>query len=103
MGFIDDIGKYNIPTMASRFNGKPILIKKTGSLHRGDNFIEMDVNVHNFSYPTRSTLIALKESFRTMVIRAGFTIEGKDDDELPEVLLGCSILNGINLDAAADL
>ena len=45
----------------------------------------------------------MKDKFKEMVIRCGFVIEGRDDDELPEVLLGCSNINGVNLDAAADL
>mmetsp|Transcript_77622 Transcript_77622/g.155486 ORF Transcript_77622/g.155486 Transcript_77622/m.155486 type:complete len:372 (-) Transcript_77622:105-1220(-) len=107
MGFIDRIQDYGLPGVAARFNGKPILIKKTGSLFRGQvghaGMIEMDVNVHRFAYATRSCLIAMKEKFGSMVIKVGFTIEGREDDELPEVLLGCANINGVDLDAAIDL
>lgn len=106
MGFIDEIDKYGLPGVAARFNGKPILIKKSGALHRGrpdGAYMEMDVNVFKFTYATRACLAAMKDRMAAMVIRCGFTIEGRDDDELPEVLLGCANLNGVNLDAAVDL
>jgi hypothetical protein len=103
MGFINNIKEYGIPAIAANYNGKPVLIKTTGSLYRGGKFIEMDINIHKFSYLCRTTLINMKDRFSQMVIRCGFTIEGRDDDELPEVLLGCANLNGVNLDAAIDL
>ena len=103
MGFINNIKDFGIPAIAANYNGKPVLIKKTGTMFRGANFIEMDINIHRFSYICRSTLINMKEKFGQMIIRCGFTIEGRDDDELPEVLLGCANLNGVNLDAAIDL
>lgn len=85
------------------YNGKPVLIKKTGTMYRGANFIEMDVNVHKFTYPCRLCLINMKEKFAEMVIRVGFTIEGRSDEELPEVLLGCANINGVSLANAKDL
>lgn len=105
IGFIEEIAKYGLPMAATRYNGKPVLIKKTGSVHRGPNnsFIEMDVNIHRFSYPCRSALISMKEMFSRMQIRAGFTIEGREDGELPEVLLGGALINGVSLDNAVDL
>jgi hypothetical protein len=104
MGFIDDIEKYGLPGLSTRFNGKPVLIKKTGTLHRGaDSYMEMDVNVFKFTYATRVCLMSMKDRMASMVIRCGFTNEGRDDEELPEILLGCANLNGVNLDAAVDL
>jgi hypothetical protein len=103
MGFIDRIEEYGIPALCTQYNGKPVLIKKTGTLIRGDKFIEMDINVHKFAYPSRAGLFGMKDKFAQMVIRCGFTIEGKEDDELPEVLLGCANINGVNLDLAVDL
>jgi hypothetical protein len=63
----------------------------------------MDINVHRFAYATRACLIGMKEKFGSMVIKCGFTIEGREDEELPEVLLGCGIINGVDLDSSTDL
>jgi len=103
IGWIQDIEKYRLPSISSRYNGKPVLIKKTGSMYRGPNFIEMDVNVHRFTYPCRACLIGMKEMLAQMVIRAGFCIEGRCEEELPEVLLGCANINGVSLEVARDL
>ena len=46
------------------------------------------------------TLVLTKDEFPNMTMRVGFTIEGKDEEELPEVLLGCANLHGVSLDAA---
>lgn len=105
IGFIEDIQKFGIPMVARSYNGKPVLIKKTGTVHRGpDNkFIEMDINIHKFTYMCRSALIGMKDSFSRMQIRAGFTIEGREDSELPETLLGGALINSVSLDNAVDL
>ena len=40
MGFINNIKEYGIPAIAANYNGKPVLIKTTGSLYRGGKFID---------------------------------------------------------------
>jgi len=106
MGFIDKIERFGLPYMCSKYNGKPVLIKKTGTVHRGPNnaYIEMDVNIHNFSYPCRQALTStLKPMFKEMIMRVGFVIEGQDDSELPECLLGNAELRGLDLDKSTEL
>jgi len=106
MGFIDKIERFGLPYMCSKYNGKPVLIKKTGTVHRGPQnaYIEMDVNIHNFSYPCRQALTStLKPMFKEMIMRVGFVIEGQDDSELPECLLGNAELRGLDLDKSTEL
>mmetsp|Transcript_9042 Transcript_9042/g.16424 ORF Transcript_9042/g.16424 Transcript_9042/m.16424 type:complete len:585 (+) Transcript_9042:185-1939(+) len=106
MGFIDKIERFGLPYMCAKYNGKPVLIKKTGTVYRGPNnaYIEMDVNIHNFSYPCRQALTStLKPMFKEMIMRVGFVIEGQEDHELPECLLGNAELRGLDLDKSSEL
>ena len=47
------------------YNGKPALIKKTGTLFVDEeqHYFEMQINVHNFAMMTRSALGGLKSRF----------------------------------------
>ena len=106
MGFIDQIERFGLPAPCNRYNGKPVLIKKTGTVYRGPNnqYIEMDVNIHNFSFPCRRAItVNLKPMFKEMIMRVGFVIEGQDDSELPECLLGNAELRGLDLDKSLEL
>lgn len=90
-----------LPTFAKKYNGKPALISKTGKLRRGrtkdgHSFLEMAVNVHAFGYLARLGFHSLYNQFNSYVVSAGFTIEGRNDDELPENLLGAFDLNYIS-------
>lgn len=87
-----------LPALARKYNGKPALISKTGKLRRGrtkdgHTFLEMAVNVHAFGYLARLGFHSLYDNFKNYVVSAGFTIEGRVDDELPENLLAAFDLN----------
>ena len=42
-------------------------------------------------------LFSLQPKFPSMALNVGFTIEGREDDELPEVLLGGIRVNKIDI------
>ena len=44
-----------IGSFLETYNGKPVLIKN-GTVHRGDNYFELDVNVHTWGMLARKTL-----------------------------------------------
>ena len=116
MCIIDDIEKQGFPGFISKFNGKPILINKSGevvkyyegetagTLVKGDaagkdcKAINMHINVHVFSYIARKGLFTLQKSFKTTNLNVAFTIEGRCDEELPEVVLGCCKLSRIEME-----
>jgi len=89
------------------YNGKPILIKRSGqtgflydNLDRispesmdndgnGARIMEFHVNLHAFPFLCRQAVVLLKDYyFAKMLATFAFTIEGRSDDELPEVLIG---------------
>jgi hypothetical protein len=67
-----------------------VLIRSTLSMYRGANYLEMDINIHNFGSVARSGLQMI--DFHKMAMNWGFCIESRDDDEMPEVLFGCAKL-----------
>ena len=79
---------FHYPSFVTAYNGKPVLIRSTGLVTKGVNYIEIDINVHNFGTLARKGMEVMFENFSEMVIDLGFTIEGRLDEELPEALLG---------------
>ena len=83
---IDDV---NIPGVAKPFNGKPVLIKKTGVLTKSADVLEMSVNVYLWPFHVKSGFSMTFPTFPTMILDSAFVIEGRDDSELQEQILGC--------------
>ena len=95
---IDNIEELSLPYVISAYNSKPALIVKTGSIYRGDGYIEMDINVHMFGTAARTALQVLR--FDNATANFGFCIESQMDGEMPEVLFGAVCLNRLMLSLA---
>jgi len=76
-----------------------MLIKRAGvtgflfnypSYRMGDHSVmEFDLSLHPFPYLFKQGMTYLKDHyFPKMLMTFSFVIEGRDDDELPEVLIG---------------
>ena len=96
IGMIKNIADLNLSSFITGYNGKPVLINKSGNVYSGDNYVEMDVRVHKFSYLAKKGLNFLSSKFEEIVLDIGFTIESRSDDEMPEQLLCCAQLNYLN-------
>ena len=81
-----------VPSWICKYNGKPLLIKRTGvtgHLFFNKNCIEYDVTFFPFPYMFKQAITYLKEHyFEQLLINFAFLIEGRDESELPECLLG---------------
>ncbi|GMH88427.1 hypothetical protein TrVE_jg6945 [Triparma verrucosa] len=88
MCILDEIEKLGLPTPIPGYNGKPVLINKSGAFFRRETYIEQTINVHLFAYIAKKALYSIQPRFPKMCLNVGFTIEGKEDDELPECMLG---------------
>ena len=95
LGMVEDIAKTGLPSFIAGYNGKPALVSKSGTFtrHRSPSsslphYVEMSVNVRLWAYLAKKGLHVLKDRFPQFVLNVGFTIEGRSDEELPEVLLG---------------
>lgn len=90
----DNLKEIGVPSWICKYNGKPMLIKRPGETnfvysHPDQNMMEIDINMHPLPYMFRQAMTYLKDYyFQQMIMTFAFVIEGRDEDELPEVLLG---------------
>jgi len=92
---LEEIG---IPSYISKYNSKPVLIKRAGvtgflSSHKDPDVMEFEISLHPFPYIAKQGFSYLHQSFFSKLITSiGFVVEGRDDSELPEVVLGATQL-----------
>jgi len=95
----NNIDEFGLPSFITSYNAKPVLIRNTGILIKSTNpftnmhYVEFDINVHRFSSVPKKALQILLGRFDKMFIDAGFCIESREDEEMPETILGCATLN----------
>ncbi len=103
----ENIDEFGLPSFITSYNGKPVLIRNTGELNivntnttvnteegkgqgGGKHYADMTINVHRFASLPKKGLSTLMAYFDKMDISTAFCVEGRVDDEMPEVLLGCA-------------
>lgn len=93
-----NLADLGLPSWIVHYKNKPVLIKRTGvtgtvyknTTKTGASSLEFHINFHAFHYLVRKAFVHLKEVyFKQLICNAGFVIEGRNDDELPEVILSC--------------
>jgi hypothetical protein len=85
------------------YNGQPILTRPQHRFYRGDGYFEVDVDAHEFNFVARKGLVGVSEHFRNMVVDFGYVIEGQEDAELPEQMLGAVRLCKIDVRQALEI
>jgi hypothetical protein len=127
MCVVDDIESLGFPSFINGHNGKPVLISRSGTLsrklgqetattaeggttasrdadqHPETDRAELHINVFQFNIIARKALYSMRPKFSSMGLNVAFTIEGRDDHELPEVVLGCAKLSGLDIERAIGL
>jgi hypothetical protein len=89
-----NLKEIGMPAWISKYNGKPVLIKRPGQTgflypHPELSCIEFDISLHPFPYLAKQAICYMKENFfKKVLVTFGFVIEGRADDELPECLIG---------------
>jgi len=112
MALVRDIDKHNFGPLLRTYNGKPVLITDSGSALSGSSsttdanddgggttttrYIELTVNVHKWAYMAKKGFVSLLPKFKFMQLEVGFTIEAQDDTEMPECMLGSTVLSYIS-------
>jgi hypothetical protein len=113
MALVRDIEKHNFGPLLRTYNGKPVLITDSGSVVSGmtttdtdtdtnngnsgsTRYIELTVNVHKWAYMAKKGFVSLLPKFAVMQLEVGFTIEAQDDAEMPECMLGSTVLSYIS-------
>eukprot|EP00977_Amphora_coffeiformis_P017163 scaffold5479_cov199-Amphora_coffeaeformis.AAC.102 len=84
-----------IPKYISCWNGKPVLIKRpgtTGFLYQNNSnphCMEMEISFHPFPWATKKAIRYLCDNaLPYSLLNFGFVIEGRNETELPEALVG---------------
>lgn len=88
-----NMSEMGMPSIVTSYNAKPVLIRKTSSVFKTPKYIETCIHVFKFANLAKQSIHMVTSRCHSMYMECGFTIEGVDDKELPEVLIGCAAIN----------
>jgi len=100
---IVDMEKYGfnsfIKPILHRYNAKPFVIRNTSSFYKGDTipYLEVDIDVHEFNSIAKRVFSGLRDFIPDLNLNFAWTIEGREDDELPERTISACTVKNLNV------
>lgn len=101
---LENIESLYIPPWAKphimRYNGTPLLMQIETTLRVEDDWAELSMNLNEINSISRSIITKLRKQVVDARFSVGLTIQGVDDDELPERLLIATRLQHVDIEGA---